>query len=101
MVRLCDQQYVQLNLVVNKPWVKSVVTAFNKLYKAEDATDEKEFTYTRQIKPLVDFLLDRIKMQTNNQYTSLSKKFKEQQMSEEHSANEQMRNTSFDSSYGQ
>ena len=47
LIKVCDQQYVQLNQIVTKPWVKTFVTAFNKLYQVEDAAEEKTFAYTR------------------------------------------------------
>ena len=65
---------MQLNQTVTKPWVKSLVSAFSRLYEAEGAAKVKNFHYTKKIKPLIDYLLDRIKLQMKGQFVSLSSK---------------------------
>ena len=70
LIQICDQQYVQITNVVNKSWIKQLVSAFSRLYQSEAAdmatASQSDFNFTRQIKPLIDYLLDRIKMQTSS-----------------------------------
>ena len=63
MIKLCDEQYVRLETILNKQWMKQFIANFGKLYMAEDAKMAKTYSLTTAIKPLFDLLLERLKLQ--------------------------------------
>ena len=65
-VDLCDKQYVRLEQVLNKPWLRHFMQTYEKLYKAEESLEGRKFYFSRQISPFVEHLTERIKLQSKS-----------------------------------
>ena len=74
LIDLCDEQYIKLESTLTKPWIKHFISSYGRLFNAENTERAKDFNFTSQFKPLFDLLLERLKLQGQNQYVSLSSK---------------------------
>ena len=73
MIDVCDSQYVRLDTILTKQWLKDLMRLYRTLYSSEQASTNKSFFLTQQLSPLIEHMRERLRVQAlsaNQQYSS-------------------------------
>ena len=62
MIDICDNQYVRLDNIITKTWLKDLMRHYKSLYTAESRADAS-LLLTQQVSPLIDYIRERLEKQ--------------------------------------